>query len=42
VAKYTRPIGNRKFILVLAAVAAAVLGGKLGIHIHPDGMFDGP
>ena len=26
----------------LAAVAAAVLGGKLGIHIHPDGWFDGP
>jgi hypothetical protein len=42
VAKYTRPVSNRKFFLVLAAVAAAVLGGKLGIHIHPDGWFDGP
>ena len=40
--KYTRLVGNRKFFLVLAAVAAAVLGGKLGVHIHSDGWFDGP
>jgi hypothetical protein len=42
VAKYTRPLGNRKFFLALAVAAAAVLGGRLGIHIHPDGLFDGP
>jgi hypothetical protein len=40
--KFTRLVGNRKFFLVLAAAAAAVLGGKLGIHIHPNGWFDGP
>ncbi|HWB22972.1 MAG TPA: hypothetical protein VG652_08795 [Gaiellaceae bacterium] len=40
--KYSRLASKRKFFLVLAAVAAAVLGGKLGIHIHPDGWFDGP
>ena len=42
--KYTWLVGNRKFFLVLAATAAAVLGGKLSlpIHIHPDGWFDGP
>ncbi len=41
-AKYTRLVGNRKFLLVLAATAIAVLGGKLGIHIKPLGWFDGP
>jgi hypothetical protein len=40
--KYTRLVRNRKLVLVIAAVAAAVLGGRLGIHIHPDGFFDGP
>jgi hypothetical protein len=41
---YTRLVSNRKLLLVIAAVAAAVLGGKLSlpIHIHPDGFFDGP
>jgi hypothetical protein len=44
VSNYTRLVSNRKFLLVIAAVVAAVLGGKLSlpIHIHPDGFFDGP
>jgi hypothetical protein len=40
--KYTRLVRNRKLFVVIAVVAAAVLGGKLGITIHPDGWFDGP
>jgi len=42
VANDTRPASKRKFVVMLAVVAAAVLGGRLGIHIHPDGWFDGP
>jgi hypothetical protein len=33
---------GRRGVLPVVAALAAVAAGKMGVHVHPHGFFDGP